>query len=339
MTPIHVAQRPLDDAHELALRPFEATHADYEALAAIRNATLQAITLPEDYRPLSAAEMRQYYYRADFDLSSNAWLMLHRAQPVAAAVIYPTVIFTDRPPGNFDMYVVPSYWRHGLGSRLLAHLERAALHRGHRVLETTVAAEDEQSKGFLSSKGFQVVSHALHLVRPNTDDLPPAQLPEGYSLRSLADLREPPELYMETANRLGSYDSNYTLVRPEELQRATSSPGWSPAGILFLLDSRERIVGVIRAGLAASDARRGYLHEIRLEPSSRGQGLGTALVAAALHYLAQQGVSRIELDTAGENTAAQALALRSGFALARHWLHFLKPLGAASNGEGKSAPA
>ncbi|MEA2574849.1 MAG: mycothiol synthase [Chloroflexia bacterium] len=332
MTPIHVAQRSLDDPHELTLRPFKHAEADYEALAAIRNATLQATTLPEDYRPVSAEEMRQYYYRADFDLASNAWLMLHRGEPVVAAVVYPTVIFTDRLPGNFDMYVVPSYWRHGLGSRLLAHLEQAALQRGHRVLETTVAAEDEQSKGFLSRKGFQVVSHALHLVRPNTGDSPQVQLPEGYSIRSLADLHESPELYMETSNRLGSYDPNYTLVRPEELERTAMSPTWDPAGILFLLDPHERIVGVIRASGAGSDNRRGYLHEIRLEPSSRGKGLGTAMVATALSYLAERGVTRVELDTAGENTAAQALALRSGFVLARHWLHFLKPLGPGNGG-------
>jgi GNAT superfamily N-acetyltransferase len=328
VTPIHVAQHTLEDPHELSLLPFQPSHAAYAALATIRNATLQATTLPEDYSPISPNEMSQYYYRADFDLASNAWLMFHREEPVAAAVVYPTVIFTDRPPGNFDMYVVPTYWRHGLGSRLLAHLEQAALQRGHRVLETTVAAEDEQSKGFLSRKGFQVVSHALHLVRPNTNDLPPVQLAQGYSLRSLAGLREPPEFYMDATNRLGSYDSNYTLLRPEELARTASSPAWDPAGILFLLDPHQRIVGVIRASGAGSEQHRGYLHEIRLEPSSRGKGLGTAMVAAALHYLAEHSVSRVELDTAGENTAAQALALRSGFTLARHWLHFLKPLAA-----------
>jgi GNAT superfamily N-acetyltransferase len=309
------------------LRPFEATQADYEALARIRNATLEAITLPEDYRAMSNEEMQQYYYRADFDLAANAWLMLHRGEPVAAAVVYPTVIFTDRPPGNFDMYVVPGYWRHGIGSRLLAHLEKAAMQRGHRVLETTAAGEDEQSKGFLSRKGFLVVSHSLHLVRPNMDDLPRVRLPGGYTIRSLAELREPPELYMETANRLGAYDSNYTLVQPEELERTVGGAGWNAAGVLFLLDARGQIEGVIRASGAGLEGGRGYLHEIRLEPSLRGKGLGAAMVATALHYLAGAGVSRVELDTAGENMAAQGLAVRSGFVLARHWLHFLKRLG------------
>jgi GNAT superfamily N-acetyltransferase len=320
-----VGRRPLDDSHELELRPFGGGADDYLALATVRNATLRAITLAEDYRDMSAEEMEQYYYRADFDLAANAWLMRHRGEPVAAAVVYPSVIFTDRPPGNFDMYVVPDYWRHGIGSRLLAHLEQASMERGHRVLETTVAEEDEQSKGFLSRKGFAVVSHALHLVRRGMDDLPEVQLASGYAIRSLAELREPPELYMETANRLGAYDSNYTLVRAEELERTVAGEGWDPAGVLFLFDGRERIVGVIRAG-ASVEGRRGYLHEIRLEPSSRGQGLGMAMVAEGLRYLRGVGVTRVELDTAGENTAAQGLAVRAGFELARHWLHFLKRL-------------
>ena len=64
----------------------------------------------------------------------------------------------------------------------------------------------------------------------------------------------------------------------------------------------------MRASRTGSD--RGYLNEIRIEPSSRGKGLGMAMVAAALHYLRQAGVDRVDLDTPGENTAAHSLALR-----------------------------
>ncbi|HEY0072312.1 MAG TPA: hypothetical protein VGE04_20325 [Chloroflexia bacterium] len=72
MTPIHVGWRPLDDPHELDLRAFGCGTDDFLALARVRNSTLQAITLPEEYRDMSAAEMQQYYYRADFDLAANA---------------------------------------------------------------------------------------------------------------------------------------------------------------------------------------------------------------------------------------------------------------------------
>ncbi len=326
MTPIHVSPLWQSDPRKLSLRPFDATPHDYEALALVRNATLYATTLPEDYHSSTAQDIERYYYRADFSLADNAWLMFHDDSPVAAAVVYPTVIFTDRPAGNFDMYVVPDFSRHGIGSRLLAHLEVAAAQRGHRVLETTVASEDVQSTGFLNAHGFHVVSHSLHLVRASMDNLLQPALPEGCTIRSLAVLGEQPDLYMEIANRLGSYDANYTLIRPEELERTVGGGGWQPHGVLFLFDNQERIVGLIRAGSAAQDGSRGYLHEIRLDPASRGQGLGTAMVAAALRYLAGIGVSRTELDTPGENTAAQALATRVGFQLARHWLHFLKPL-------------
>lgn len=328
MTPIYVSPAWQVNPTELSLRPFEATPGDYEALAVVRNATLRATTLPEDYHDATAQDMQRYYHRADFSLVGNAWLMFHAARPVAAAVIYPTVIFTDRPPGNFDMYVVPDFRRHGIGSRLLAHLEVGAAERGHRVLETTIAGEDSRSTAFLRRHRFEVVSRSLHLVRASMDDLPHPALPDGYVIRSLADLREPPDLYMETANRLGAYDASYTLIRPEDLERTINNAGWEAAGALFLFDRQARIVGVIRAGGSAQDSSRGYLHEIRLDPTSRGKGLGAAMLATALRYLADRGATRAELDTSGESTAAETLAMRAGFELARNWLHFLKPLGA-----------
>jgi ribosomal protein S18 acetylase RimI-like enzyme len=192
------------------------------------------------------------------------------------------------------------------------------------VLETTVAAEDEQSARFLRERGFVVIGQASHLTRGNMDDLPPREMPQGYSIHSLAELSETPELYRETTNRLGAYDTNYSLVRPEEIESAISGDRWEPAGILFLFDPAMRIVGVIRASGAMSG--RGYLHEIRLEPASRGKGLGMAMLAAALHYLSTTGVQHVVLDTSGNDTAAHNLAVRAGFQVVRHWLHFIKPL-------------
>ena len=86
-------------------------------------------------------------------------------------------------------------------------------------------------------------------------------------------------------------------------------------------------MGVIRASRNAEG--RGFLHEVRLEPASRGKGLGMALVAAALGYLEGIGVSRVELDTAIENQTARNLAERAGFVEVRHWMRFLKKLGNA----------
>lgn len=313
------------DPTRLSLRAYNGTPEDLAAFTEVRNETLRATTLPEDYAEATPADIEEQYRWGDFSLEGNAWLMFHESRSVAAAVVYPMAAFQGRPPGNFHLYVVPALWRHGIGARLLAHLEQAAAQRGHPVLETTVAREDARSTRFLLGRGFRIVGHSVRLARASLDELPPVKLPDGYAVSTLAELQEPPELYLETANRLGAYDPNYSLIRAEEMEGQVASGAFDAAGAFFLLDERERIVGVLRA--SRTGEQRGYLNEIRLEPSSRGKGLGSSMVVAALAYLASVGVQRVELDTPGENAAAHGLALRAGFEEVRHWLHFLKPIG------------
>ena len=259
-------------------------------------------------------------------------------EPVAAAILYPMAAFDDSPPGNFHLYVVPQLWRHGIGSRLLDHLEQAAVGRGYPVLETTVAREDDKSTRFLLNHGFSAVGHTIHLARFSLDNLPNVDLADGFAIRSLAELQESPELYRQTANRLGAYDLNYSLITPDTLEQQVAVGRWDPAGALLLFDPTGRIVGVIRT--SRLDERTGYLNEIGLEPASRGKGLGAAMLATALRYLASIGVERAELDTPSENAAAHNLALRAGFEETRHWLHYLKRLevGDRASGIGDQEP-
>jgi GNAT superfamily N-acetyltransferase len=340
MAGIYIGQPWGTDPTKLSLREFTGTAEDYAALAHIRNETMRAVSLPQDFQEMTVQDMVRFYNRGGFTPVGNAWLMFSGQEPVAAGVLYPPALFQDRPPGNFDMYVVPALWQHGLGSRLLAHLEQAARARGYPVLETTVAREDERSTRFLLNRGFQVVGQSVRLIRPHMRDLPRPDLPQGYAIRSLADLKAPPELYRDTTNRLGAYDPSYSLITPEDMHSLVESGGWEPDGVLFLFDPFERIVGVIRAstgtGTVASTGEgsrddatgmSGYLHEVRLEPASRGRGLGMVMLAEALRYLAGAGVDRVQVDTPGENTPAYHLALKAGFTPVRHWLHFLKRLG------------
>lgn len=321
---VHIGQSWNTDPRNLELRSFDGSARDLDALAWVRNATLRAVTLPEDFSEWAGSDIDRFYNRAGYELTGNCWLVTLLDQPVAAAVVYPRSLFPDRPPGNFDMYVAPDYRRHGLGSRLLAHLEQAALARGHRVLETTIAGEDSGSSGFLLRHGFTVVGQSLRLSRYGLDDLADISLPLGFSIGSLAALGEPIDLYRETTNRLGSYDANYSLITPEHMEGISTGEGWDPQGVLFLLDPAERFVGVIRASVASTN--RGELHEIRIEPSLRGMGLGRAMLNAALHYLEGKGVRLVEVTTAGDQMAAHRLALSASFAVTRHWLHFLKRL-------------
>ncbi len=313
-----------EDPRQLQLRPFDGTASDLDSLAQTRNETLRAVSLPEDFQEWDGREMERFYDRTGFGLEGNSWLIFLGDEPVASAVVYPRWLFPDRPPGNFDMYVVPDHRRHGLGSRLLSHLEQAAAGRGHRVLETTIAGEDKGSSAFLLGHGFTIVGQSMRLSRYGLEGISELSLPPGYTIRSLAEMGDGADLYRETTNRLGSYDANYSLITPEEMESMTGGEGWDPMGVLFLVDRGDRIVGVIRASGAGTG--RGYLHEIRLEPSLRRMGLGRALLTTALQYLRAEDVGLVELSTASDQVAAHRLALRSGFSVTRHWLQYMKRL-------------
>lgn len=270
----------------------------------------------------SVDRVAAFYGHPAFDLARDARLVWQGDQPIAAAICYPTIHLHDRVPGNFELFVVPTARGHGLGGRLLAHLEQAAQARGHRVLETTVDAHDTTGRRFLSAHGFAIVGQSAHLTRSDFADLPTPVVPPGYTLTGLTATLEAADRYRDLANRLGAYDADYHLIEPEEMTATATQPDWEPAGISVLTDPAGREIGVLRASGAGQT--RGYLHEIRLDPAQRGLGLGTALVGAGLAYLAAGGVQAVDLDTDGPDSPPYRLALRCGFTEAHRWQQFLK---------------
>ncbi len=65
--------------------------------------------------------------------------------------------------------------------------------------------------------------------------------------------------------------------------------------------------------LAGHDGRRGYIYHTAVNPSHRHQGIGTALVNAALHALANEGIIKVALVVFSRNDAGNAVWERLGF--------------------------
>ena len=57
----------------------------------------------------------------------------------------------------------------------------------------------------------------------------------------------------------------------------------------------------------------GYLISMWVAPEARGQGIGSALVDAVVHWARTQGMTRLLLDVADQNAPAVALYTRKGF--------------------------
>lgn len=63
----------------------------------------------------------------------------------------------------------------------------------------------------------------------------------------------------------------------------------------------------------AGDGSTAHLYQMWVVPESRGQGVGSKLVAAAVHWLRQHAVHRLVLGATCGNTPAMRLYLKQGF--------------------------
>src|SRR4051812_12205045 len=189
---------PEGEFKSLRIAPYVDDPEHLDALTAVVN-----LTRGDDW---SADEVARYYGHPAFELERDARLAWLSSTPVAAAICYPMIHLHDRPPGNFEIFVVPAARGHGLGSRLLAHLEEAARARGHHVLETTIDHNDDLGRRFLLAHGFRVIGQSAHLLRPTMEDLPATDLPPGFAISPLDDVFDAAYYYQDLANRLGAYD-------------------------------------------------------------------------------------------------------------------------------------
>ncbi len=89
-------------------------------------------------------------------------------------------------------------------------------------------------------------------------------------------------------------------------------------GTCFVAVISGKIVGVILAG---HDGRRGYIHHTAVATANRNQGVGSALVDAALNALQAEGIHKVAFVVFKKNEIGNAFWERMGFT-AREDLHY-----------------
>lgn len=89
--------------------------------------------------------------------------------------------------------------------------------------------------------------------------------------------------------------------------------------MLVLVAEREgQAVGYVYAGVEGNDymalrGPAGVIQDLVVDPANRRQGVGRALLDAALEILRERGAPRALLSTAEKNQVAQAMFERAGF--------------------------
>lgn len=88
--------------------------------------------------------------------------------------------------------------------------------------------------------------------------------------------------------------------------------------VLMVAERQGEVVGYAYAGMEGNDymalrGPAGVLYDLVVDPDHRRQGVGTALLDAALEALRERGAPRALLFTADKNHPAQAMFDRAGF--------------------------
>ena len=145
------------------------------------------------------------------------------------------------------------------------------------------------------------------MVRPSLDDLPPVELPEGYSIRCYrpGDGAAWCEIITE------SFGGKRELSHFEGSMRADFP--FRPERILFVARGDELVATASAWCKPDWDVDAGYVHMVGCRPSHAGKGLGCAVSLAVLHHHVQDGRTHACLHTDDFRVPALKTYLRLGF--------------------------
>lgn len=91
-----------------------------------------------------------------------------------------------------------------------------------------------------------------------------------------------------------------------------------PDAVVLVAEREGTVVGYVYAGLEPRSWKElrdaaGFIHDVAVEETARGEGVATSLVEAAMAWLRERGAPRVLLWTAEPNAAAHRLFTRLGF--------------------------
>jgi ribosomal protein S18 acetylase RimI-like enzyme len=120
----------------------------------------------------------------------------------------------------------------------------------------------------------------------------------------------------EVARLLDDFNREFDEPTPGVEVLAERAAGMLAAGEITVLLAGERPVGIAQLRFFPSiwsEGSEAYLEELYVAPGRRGEGLGRALLEAAIAHARDAGAVNIDLNTSEDDTAAIALYESAGF--------------------------
>ena len=213
------------------------------------------------------------------------------------------------------MGVLPQQRRKGVGRALEVHAVRVVRSHGAKVLRTgsTVSSENISGVAFLTDLGWRPVFGAGLRMWRKLDELPPADLSEGYRMRTYCPGDEAAFVRIKNGAFGAEVGGGRDWTVEDFEKEYLASPYFEPERIFFA-ECNGELVGTTTAWTAEHEGREvGLIHWVAVMPQHRKKGLGWSLNVQALHRLRELGYREAVLNTSEQLESAVRLYHRLGF--------------------------
>jgi mycothiol synthase len=307
------------------------TSEDATPVASLPSLRFRQFRGPEDYAGMVAANMAarlaagveeivtleglevQYAHLTNSDVADDLRIIELDGQIVG----YVRVEWIDQNDGSrsYDMVCLlrPDLREQGIGGAMLRWAEAriheiAADHPDDRT--RWIGAENWDADGhaisLLTKNGYTPVRTFFEMNRPTLDDLPEADLPDGFEIRAVdrGDLRA---LWVA---EMKAFRDHWGGVDESEagFERYVGEPNLDPS-LLVVAFAGEEIAGAVRNEINDAEneqfrRRRGLLASVFVRRPYRRRGLARALILRSLSLLAERGMTSATLGVDADNPYA-----------------------------------
>lgn len=225
----------------------------------------------------------------------------------------------DETGSTYELVVHPDHRRQGYGASVLDLI----VNQRNPDARFWAHGDLDAARALSTSHGLHVVREMWKMARSVSGEpkIEKAKMPAGFAARSLVPGQDE-EAWLQVNSRAFAHHPEQGRMTLDDLRERMSQDWFDPRGLLLIED-----VSGSAPVLAASHwtkievgeggerdtATEGEVYVVAVDPEYQGRGLGKAVTALGLAYLASAGVQTIDLYVEGDNTAAIATYRGWGF--------------------------
>lgn len=241
-------------------------------------------------------------------------------------VIGYSAIWPDGEEANIQIVVHPDFRRQGVATSLLERVQDRANQLSVSVLRAYAAGSNLPANSFLLARGF-LRQGAYTELRTIADPTVLLSIPpSGFAIRPYSEIQN---LGVLTHAMVECYQDLWGHNYVDEPQMAEFLKEFDPKGLFLLLAPEGRAVGISRVEISKDRTEingklTGYIDAPGIIPAYREQGMYHPLLLHGVHWLLDQNVELIEMESWGDDLSRLLSFEKYGFKTIRSQISYQK---------------